>query len=266
LFAAELERRWEAALCELRAAEEALAAQERVTAEGSTAIAPAALRALLAEVQQSLVPLWTDPRLAPAQRKALLRCLVEKVVLERTAADRVNVRVVWCGGDWSELVADTGGHALRELSGIGDIEACVAAMARAGASDADIAAALDARGHRLAHGRRVLANTVRKLRLAQGIRYRPEFRRLVEGALTLPQVAEAVGVSEQWIHHRIRNGKIHVALDPEHRLYLSPMSRRPSMRSGGSSAARCARSTSPAEHGIEDGINMPNRWRRCRRG
>jgi DNA invertase Pin-like site-specific DNA recombinase len=227
LVAAELERRWEAALCELRAAEEALAAQERgaaedAGAEGSTAAAPPALRALLTEVQRSLPPLWADPGLAHVQRKALLRCLVERVVLERTAADRVNVRVVWCGGDWSELVADTGGHALRELSGIGDIEACVAAMARAGASDADIAAALDARGHRLAHGRRVLVNTVRKLRLEQGIRYRPEFRRLVGGALTLPQVAEAVGVSEQWIHHRIRNGKIRVALDPEHRLYLFP--------------------------------------------
>jgi hypothetical protein len=66
------------------------------------------------------------------------------VVLERTAADPVNVRVVWCGGDWSELVADMGGNALQELSGIADIERCVAAMARAGASDADIAVALDA--------------------------------------------------------------------------------------------------------------------------
>jgi hypothetical protein len=226
LVAAELERRWEAALCELRAAEAAFVTGEQAEgdprAEGSTTVTPTAMRMQLLEIQQSLPPLWADPKLAPAQRKALLRCLIEKVVLERTAADRVDVRIVWCGGDWSELVADTGGHALRELSGIGEIERYVATMARAGASDADIAATLNERGHRLAHGRPVLVSTVRKLRLAQGIRYRPEMRRLVEGALTLPQIAQAVGVSEAWIHHRIRTGRIRIDHHPKHRLYLFP--------------------------------------------
>jgi hypothetical protein len=102
------------------------------------------------------------------------------------------------------------------------MERCVAAMARAGSRDADIAAALDARGYRLPHGRPVSPSTVRKLRLAQGIRYRPEFRHLVQGALTLPQVAEAIGMSQQWVHHRIRNGMVRVTLDPEHKLYLFP--------------------------------------------
>jgi DNA invertase Pin-like site-specific DNA recombinase len=224
LVAAELERRWEAALCELRAAEQALAAQESGPAgeAGTGGTAPDQLRALLTEIQQNLPPLWADPRLAPAQRKALLRCLVDKVVLERTAADRVSVRIVWCGGDWTELTADTGGRALRELSGIADMERCVATMARAGSRDADIAAALDAKGYCLPHGRPVSSSTVRKLRLAQGIRYRPEVRHLVRGALTLPQVAEAIGVPQQWVHHRIRNGAVHVALDPEHKLYLFP--------------------------------------------
>jgi DNA invertase Pin-like site-specific DNA recombinase len=227
LVAAELERRWEAALCELRSAEQAMAAQERAATaqagpERASATAPDQLRALLTEVQQSLPPLWADPSIAPAQRKALLRCLVDKVVLERTAADRVNVRIVWCGGDWTELIADTGGHALRTLTGIADMERCVATMARAGARDADIAAALDARGYRLPHGRPVLPSTVRKLRLGQGIRSRPEFQRLVPGALTLPQVAAAIAMSQPWIYRCIRNGMVRIRLDPEHRLYLFP--------------------------------------------
>jgi DNA invertase Pin-like site-specific DNA recombinase len=227
LVAGELERRWEAALCELRTAEAALAAQERAgpepqTAGGSASAETATLQRQLLELQQSLPPLWADPGLAPAQRKALMRCLIEKVVLERSAADRVNVRVVWCGGDWSDLVADTGGHALRELSGIAEIERCVGAMARSGVSDADIAATLNERGYRLDHGRPVLVNTVRKLRLAQGIRYRPELHRQVEGALTLPQLARAVGVSEAWIHHRIRTGRISVTRGPKYQLHLFP--------------------------------------------
>lgn len=75
LVAAELERRWEAALCELRAAETALAAQERAggdpeAAEGPTIAASSTLRMQLLEIQRSLPPLWADPRLTPAQRKA----------------------------------------------------------------------------------------------------------------------------------------------------------------------------------------------------
>ena len=31
-----------------------------------------------------------------------------------------------------------------------------------------------------------------------------------------------MGVSEQWTHHRTRNGKIRAALAREHRLYLFP--------------------------------------------
>lgn len=226
LVAAELERRWEAALLDLRAGEEALAKGEREAARGA-ATGPAGsyqpeLRAALTEIGETLPLLWTDPRLAPGQRKALLRCLVDKVVLERTAVDRVAVRVVWAGGDWSEFLADTGGHALRDLSGMGVIERLVAELARAGVSDAAIAEALAARGHHLDNGRPVLLSTIRKLRLAQGIRYRPEMRRRVAGALTVPDVAEIVGVSQAWLHHRIRKGKIRLALDPQRRMYLFP--------------------------------------------
>ncbi|MFC7688295.1 hypothetical protein ACFQY5_00255 [Paeniroseomonas aquatica] len=42
------------------------------------------------------------------------------------------------------------------------------------------------------------------------------------GALTLPEVAEVVGVSQAWLHHRIRTGRIRLALDPQHRMYLFP--------------------------------------------
>ena len=223
LVAAELEHRWEAALLDLRAGEEALAKGEREAARGAaTGPGQPELRAALTEIGETLPLLWTDPRLAPGQRKALLRCLVDKVVLERTAVDRVAVRVVWAGGDWSEFVADTGGHALRALSGMDAIERLVAELARAGVSDAAIAEALEARGHHLDNGRPVLLSTVRKLRLAQGIRYRPEMRRRVAGALTVPDVAEIVGVSQAWLHHRIRKGKIRLALDPQRHMYLFP--------------------------------------------
>ena len=42
------------------------------------------------------------------------------------------------------------------------------------------------------------------------------------GALTVPQLAAQVGVTPQWIHDRIYNGRIAVALDPAHGMYLFP--------------------------------------------
>ena len=43
---------------------------------------------------QSLPELWRNGPLNRAQRKALLRCLIDKVVLRRTAGDCIHARVV----------------------------------------------------------------------------------------------------------------------------------------------------------------------------
>ena len=37
------------------------------------------------------------------RRKALLRSLIDKVVLRRAAPDRISVRIVWRGGEVSDL-------------------------------------------------------------------------------------------------------------------------------------------------------------------
>ena len=46
---------------------------------------------------------WSDPATGDDRRKALLRCLVEKVALERGAHDTAQLRVVWRVGAVSEL-------------------------------------------------------------------------------------------------------------------------------------------------------------------
>src|SRR5437764_8759421 len=79
LVAGELERRWEAALRELRDAERALT--ERAGAHEPPPPLTAETRAAFAAVAGRLPELWRDPRLGHAHRKALLRCLIDKVVL-----------------------------------------------------------------------------------------------------------------------------------------------------------------------------------------
>ena len=50
-----------------------------------------------------LAPIWADKATTDAQRKGLLRCLVDKVVLDRGEHDIALVRIVWRGGAVTEL-------------------------------------------------------------------------------------------------------------------------------------------------------------------
>jgi DNA invertase Pin-like site-specific DNA recombinase len=223
LVAGELERRWEVALRELRDAERALT--ERAGAHDPPSPPTADTRATFAAVAGRLPELWRDPRLGHAQRKALLRCLIDKVVLERIAPDRAAVRIVWRGGEDTTLTVDTSAHALRDLSGIGAMRSRVLELAQAGLPDAEIALTLTREGFRSPLRDVVLVSTVRKLRLRAGVLRWPEGRprgRTVRGWLTVPQLAAQLAADPAWIHHRIRNGTIAVPRDGATRMYLFP--------------------------------------------
>ena len=50
------------------------------------------------------------------RKKALLRSLIDKVVLRRLAADRISVRIVWRGGEISDLEVEVAVHTHRFLT------------------------------------------------------------------------------------------------------------------------------------------------------
>jgi hypothetical protein len=80
--AAELEHAWELALQALKRAE--AAEQQRIQASTPPAHAlPPALQAAFRAIGQRLPELWPTDMLSQAQRKALLRCLIDKVVIQR---------------------------------------------------------------------------------------------------------------------------------------------------------------------------------------
>ena len=70
---------------------------------------PPALREALSPLGQALLTLWHQDTLSRAQRQALLRCRMEKVVLDRQAPATIATRMVWRGG------------AVRELAGSGAV-------------------------------------------------------------------------------------------------------------------------------------------------
>ena len=95
LVTAELERRWEAALRELKEAEETFQ-REQQQPPAPEALSPEEREAFL-QAGRKIPELWRQGLLSPQQQKAFLRCLIDKVVVHRSAPDTLQVRIVWRG-------------------------------------------------------------------------------------------------------------------------------------------------------------------------
>lgn len=221
LVTGELERRWETSLRELKSAEEQLA-QERQDAP--TYIIPEDLLEILHDIGPRLPEMWNAKLLKSSQKKALLRSLIDKVVIHRIAHDQVQTRVVWRGGaTTSDVVRITVGK-FAWLSGAKEMEATIACMTSEGRSDEEIAEHLTNAGHRSPRSDKVLESTVRIVRLRKGIlrRVHQSHPCRVEGFLTIPQLAKQLGISRWWISDRIHNGTIKAKKNEKAKCYLFP--------------------------------------------
>jgi DNA invertase Pin-like site-specific DNA recombinase len=221
LVAAELEQRWETALRALKAAEEA-AAQPPMAA--ALVALPDELREAFTDIGRHLPRLWERGILTQPQKKALLRCLIDKVVLHRVARDRVQARIVWKGGATTtrELPVPVG--AMADLTGAAELERLILELAARGLADEAIAAQLTQAGYRSPRRTVVLPSTVRIIRLRHRVLHQPSqsHPRHVAGALTVAQLARRLAVSPHWLYDRMRNGTIAVTKDPATGLYLFP--------------------------------------------
>jgi hypothetical protein len=221
LVTGELERRWEASLRELKSTEEEL---DRLQQDAPSYIIPEELLEVLRDVGPRLPELWNAKLLSDAQKKALLRSLIDKVVLHRLAPDQVQTRVVWRGGaTTSDIVRVTVGK-FAWLSGAKEMEATIKRMTAEGHSDAVIAEHLTAAGHCSPRGDKVLESTVQLTRLRLGIlrTSHQSHPRRVEGYLTTRQLAEKLGVSRWWITDRIAKGTIKAKKDEKAKCYVVP--------------------------------------------
>jgi hypothetical protein len=226
LVAAELERRWEAALRELKEAEERYERdrQQPCTVE---ALSPEE-RAAFLQAGRKIPELWRQGRLSAQQKKAFLRCLIDKVVVHRLAPDTLQVRIVWRGGETTVAAVPVTVGSLARLSSAGKMEKEIIRLAKKGKSDEEIAAQLTRDGHRSPRHATVLPSTVRIIRLRHRLlRKRSQSHpRRIAGCLTVSQVASALGITPHWIYDRIHNGTIQVALDRQTNLYLFPDKRK----------------------------------------
>jgi len=142
-----LEQRWEAALQALQEAREQYARLQRRPEQAQESVdVPPDLREAFRSLGQALPTLWPQDTFSRAQRKALLRCLIDKVVLDRRAPDTIAARIVWRGGAVSDLAVLCTVGRLVDLSDFRQLEAQILRLESQGKADEEIAQILTAKG------------------------------------------------------------------------------------------------------------------------
>jgi DNA invertase Pin-like site-specific DNA recombinase len=166
LVARELEKRWEEALCEQREVEEAYARFQR---EQTRTLATQERERILS-LSSDIAALWEAPSTTPADRKTILRCLVERVdvhVPERGEA--VEVTIHWAGGFESHHETERPVGCYEQLRDFDRLRSRILELREAGESATRIASRLNEEGFHPPRGKQFRADTIRTLLSRRGI-------------------------------------------------------------------------------------------------
>ena len=211
--AGELERRWETALQALSDAESDF--ERRTHVKDTPRLITHKLRSALEDLGRKMPEIWVDDIITREQKKALLRSLVDKVVIHRIAADTIRTRIVWKGGATSEVDVPVASKSLAGMKLAKELEAAILALVSEGKPDAEIASLLTVKGFRSPRCTKVSASFVQSIRLTHNI-YRGSGRkpnRRIPGFLSVHQMAAELGVTTYWIYDRISSGSIKLVRD-----------------------------------------------------
>lgn len=204
LVARGLERDWEHALAALQSAEAELERRERARPR---TLSDAEREQLLC-LGSDLGRVWSAPSTTDRDRKQLLRCLIEEVMID--AADeqrRVTLTVRWRGGMISELTVQL----RRYQPKIRTDEDTVALLERLAShyDDATIAGILNRQGRLSATGERFTAQIVGGVRRYRRIPSHQAPAEQPDGEpVTVTEAAELLGVAASTVHRWLAEGFI----------------------------------------------------------
>ena len=222
LVASELEQRWETALRQLKQAEKLYSQFKEQSSKPF--LLDAELKEKFSSVGQKLPQIWQEQVLSQQQKKALLRAIIDKVILDRSTIDQIQTRIVWKGGLTTTLKVPVSVGSFERLSFHKQMEELIIKFFAEQKSDQEIAQYLTHQGFRSPLKEYVLESTVRRVRLKHRLFRNPSQSRPrhIEGFLTVPQIAEVLSIPKYWIHDRIHNGTISVSKDLVTGLWLFP--------------------------------------------
>lgn len=222
LVAAELERRWETALRDQKRAQESFG--DRKTASVIPVKITAELKEAFSQLGAKLPKIWDAGVLSTENKKAPLRCLIDKVIIHRKRRDLVHIRIVWRGGATSSFDIPIAVGSLAELSFSDQMEKQIVQLSQKGKRDDVIAKELTKKGFRSPMSDHLLHSTVQAIRLRHGIMQKrsQSHPRRITGSLTISQIAKTLDIPKHWIYDRINKGVIDVTKDAKTGLYLFP--------------------------------------------
>jgi DNA invertase Pin-like site-specific DNA recombinase len=214
LVARELERQWEAALADLRRLEEEYARFCRGEPHVVSAADRAAIRRLAADVPR----LWAAATTTPADRKAVIRQLVEAVrVAVAGPTERVGVSIHWVGGCVTEHEVRRPVRRYTQLEGYDRMRQLLAAGKAAGRTAPELAAELNAAGFRTPKGHsEYTAIGVRALLFRLGLTQAKPNTWAACGSDEYPRAALArrLGMSRNGVQGWIDRGWVHARATP----------------------------------------------------
>ena len=162
LVASTLERRWEEKLQQRQRVQDSY--QQFMQASPPSTLPPD-LCAQFRRISETLPELWSAGRITHAQQKELLRSLISNVILTRVVADRVEVKIVWVSGHFSQREVTVPIQREANLTDWAMLVERVRIGFEQGLSDSQIAAALTRDGFHTSRTSQVSAAKVFKIRL-----------------------------------------------------------------------------------------------------
>lgn len=201
LVAAELERRWNDRLAEVRRQEERLATIDT----GKPCLSAAETERLLS-LGEDLEAAWSHPGATAETRKRILRAVLEEVVATLTE-QRIELLLHWRGSDHTRLSVPRNRTGLHRWSSDAEVRDLIRGLARQ-QEDGAIAATLNRLGKRTGRDNPWTEARVRSFRSHHRVpAYRPG-EMAERGELTLEEASRRLGVSKMTVLRLIRDGAI----------------------------------------------------------
>jgi DNA invertase Pin-like site-specific DNA recombinase len=203
LVAATLETEWNARLVELEETRQAYQKSSPTKSESSSTLAQ--MKAVLTELRSY----WYQESVTNQEKKDLLRCVIERVTLEKQASGKViRAQICWQGGAISTVEVP------KYLYSAPHLFHRISALAQE-LPDAQIAEALNAEGLETVKGRPWSARRVMDLRLSNGIpsgfTVTPSLRLMGNGYLTTAEAAARLEINQttvqKWFKLGLLSGK-----------------------------------------------------------
>ncbi len=228
LVARTLEQRWEEALRRQQQLQEDYDRFRREQPAGLTETERAQVLALSAD----LPTLWRAEGTTPADRKEIVRCLVERVVVHvRQDSEAVRLTIHWKGGCTSDHRAIRPVRRYAQMEGYEQFMAHLAELRRQGHTAVEIARQLNAEGYRTPKLRGDFQPVlIRKLLWQLGLSKEKEASQLEPDEWWLPDLAREMPVSASKLSDWVRRGWVTARTTPAQGLWVLWADRREVVR------------------------------------